>query len=84
MSSPEFNFVLANPNAAADRIEELENEVERLRAALEPFAKMANFCHSRHRDSRPFIFGFDTAVAQRLTVGDLRRAVAALSSEGKP
>lgn len=60
-----------------------EGQIERLRAALEPFAKIANFCHPRHRDSRPFIFGFDTAIAQRLTIGDLRSAAAALSSSDR-
>jgi hypothetical protein len=60
-------------------VTDLMAENARLRAALEPFAKMANFCHPRHRDARPFIFGFDTAIAQRLTVGDLRRAAEAIS-----
>jgi hypothetical protein len=56
--------------------------------ALRPFAVLADMAHKDHRDSRPFIFAFDTAVAQRLTIGDLRRAKAALigqpASNGEP
>ncbi len=50
-----------------------------MRAALEPFAKLAEFVTETQRDSRPFIFGMDNVIAQRLTIGDLRRAKAALS-----
>lgn len=52
-------------------------------SALEPFAKLADVAHQDHRDSRPFIFAFDTTVAQRLTIGDLRKARAALTGEDK-
>ena len=34
MSSAELNRVMADPNGAVDRIELLETEIERLRAAL--------------------------------------------------
>ena len=55
-------------------------DATKVREALEPFAKLADMAHEDHRDSRPFIFAFDTAVAQRLTVGDLRRAREALAA----
>jgi hypothetical protein len=42
MSSPELNFVMANPNAAVDRIEELEEEIERLRSALTQFVAVCD------------------------------------------
>ena len=48
--------------------------------ALKPFALLAEVAHKDHRDSRPVIFAFDTAVAQRLTVGDLRRAAHAVET----
>lgn len=51
-----------------------------LREALEPFAKLAEFVSPNHRDSRPIIHGLDTCIAERLTIGDLRRAHAAIRS----
>jgi hypothetical protein len=55
------------------------DEVYRLRGALEPFAKLAEFISENHRDTRPIIYGLDPAQAGRLTIGDLRRAAKALS-----
>lgn len=67
----------------ADAMQEAAHEqsqrVSVLEEALAPFAKLAALAHTNHKDSRPFIFAFDTAIAQRLTVGDLRRAGVALS-----
>jgi hypothetical protein len=51
-----------------------------MREALEPFAKLAELAHTGHRDSRPVIYGFATSKAERLTIGDLRRAAAALAT----
>lgn len=58
-------------------------EIERQRNALAPFAKLAAVAHPDHKDSRPFIFAFDTAIAQRLTIGDLRRAGVAISQASR-
>ena len=66
---------------AADEIDRLRAELASARKALEPFAKMAELSHQGHKDSRPIIFGFDVAVAQRLTIGDLRAARAAFNPE---
>lgn len=63
-----------------------EGKIERLRAALTPFAAIAEFVTETQRDSRPVIFGMDNMIAQRLTIGHLRAARAALSitpAEGK-
>lgn len=48
--------------------------------ALRPFAKLAEFITEAHRDSRPAVLGLDNVIMQRLTIGDLRKAKAALKS----
>jgi hypothetical protein len=55
------------------------DEIERLRKALEPFAKLAEFVADNHRDSRPIIHGLCISLAERLTIGDLRSAQSAMS-----
>jgi hypothetical protein len=65
----------------AERIEELLREREALRKALEPFAQLADLAHRDHRDSRPILYGMDAVLLQRLTIGHLRAAKAALSGE---
>lgn len=50
-----------------------------LEAALKPFARLAEFVTETQRDSRPVVFGMDNVVAQRLTIGHLRAARAAIS-----
>jgi hypothetical protein len=65
---------------------EAADEIERLRAALAPFSDIAQFVTETQRDSRPIIFGMDSVIAQRLTIGHLRSARTALASaerEGK-
>lgn len=57
----------------------LTAEIERLRVALAPFATIAAFTVETQRDSRPLIFGMDNVILQRLTIGHLRAARAALS-----
>jgi Lar family restriction alleviation protein len=52
---------------------------EAMQAALEPFAKLADLAVEGHRDSRPIIHGFAVSIAERLTIGHLRAARAALS-----
>jgi hypothetical protein len=57
------------------------------REALAPFAKLAEYVSENHRDSRPVIHGLAVVIAERLTIGDLRRAKAALyahPSSGRP
>jgi hypothetical protein len=54
---------------------------EALREALKPFAKLAEFVSDDHRDSRPIIHGLATSLAERLTIGHLRAARAALTTE---
>lgn len=67
---------------SAATIASLTAEVERLRGALEPFAKAADIklCGEWRDDER---FG-QTDVSFHLTFGDLRRARAALSAEWCP
>jgi hypothetical protein len=48
-----------------------------MRAALEPFAKLADLVSDRSRDLRPIVYGLEREHLERLTVGDLRRAKAA-------
>lgn len=51
---------------------------EKLEAALRPFSDIAQFITETQRDTRPIVFGMDNVVAQRLTIGHLRAARAAL------
>ncbi len=72
---------------AANEIKRLRAENERLRAALEPFAKSANaFDQLKHfKPEECFVYGGQSRPdgnVGAITVGDLRRASAAL--EGKP
>jgi hypothetical protein len=56
-------------------------EIERLRAALEPFAEAVSFFSQRYLDTDA-VFEFERrGETARINVGDLRRARAALSSE---
>jgi hypothetical protein len=63
----------------AIHFEEAAREIERLRGALAPFAAVAKFVTETQRDTRPIIFGMDNVIVQRLTVGHLRGAHAALT-----
>ena len=56
------------------------NAVPDLIAALEPFAALAELAAEEHKDSRPLIYGFDSALSSRLTIGHLRAAHAAIAS----
>jgi hypothetical protein len=69
--------------AAAEKIDELERENARLREALKPFAEKAE----KDISDREFDDDIYEAVyrheAPHLTVGDLRRARAALAGSGE-
>lgn len=52
----------------------LKDQLAEARKALEPFAEIANYVTEAHRDARPIIYGLSTVVAERLTLGHLRRA----------
>lgn len=63
--------------------ERQKEKVERLRAAIAPFAALAEFYDSceQHPDGCPD--GFPVGEVVDLTVGDFRRAAQALSPQGK-
>jgi len=52
-------------------------EPDAVREALRPFADLADRLSDKHRDSRPLFFALDQPT--EITVGDIRRAAAALS-----
>lgn len=53
---------------------------ELLSEALKPFADLCDYTLRGHQDSRPIIHGVDHHILEQLTVGDLRRAKAALET----
>lgn len=61
-----------------------KSALDAMREALKPFADLAAFITEAQRDSRSIIFGMDNVVLQRLTVGHLRAAKAALSAPVPP
>jgi len=64
---------MIDPAAAADMIDTIIAEVERLRMALKPFAEEAGQYDPDEGDDE------DSAWGSRFTIGDLRRARAALT-----
>jgi hypothetical protein len=76
--------------AAAARLDELERENARLRAALEPFVKWHRIRETQggltgapnHPDDTPIFMAASIAGEQCITIGDLRRA-AALTGSGE-
>ena len=62
-------------------IASLRDRLAGARKALEPFASLTDLAAIGHKDSRPFIYAFDSVIGSRLTVGHLRAAKAALSDD---
>jgi hypothetical protein len=83
-TDPNINASLLR--AAALRLDELERENARMRAALEPFANVAAHDIGDDETDRDAFRPFSNpkwAAAPLLTVGDLRRARAALAGSGE-
>jgi hypothetical protein len=82
--------VLFYAAASLQKIDELERENARMRAALEPFVKWHRIRETQggmtgapnHPDDTPIFMAASTAGEQYITLGDLRRA-AALAGSGE-
>lgn len=64
-----------------DEVLALRSENAQLRAALEPFANLAEHIFEGHKDSRPILYGIGETALRQVTIGDLRRAKSALTDE---
>lgn len=67
-------------NRVGDAIAAKDAEIERLREALKPFSEMA-VAYAREDDETPALAALTEGKRLHLTVGDLRRARAALNPE---
>jgi hypothetical protein len=61
---------------------EVAGYIADLEAALKPFADIAQYVVETQRDARPLTFGMDNVIVQRLTIGHLRKARAAIQTPG--